>query len=392
MALRKKRIRVLTGAPDSTSLTWDDAEDGLLSLFQTPFGIFLRGEMIDEGTQLGSGSGAQVSWRAIAEDPYRHLPTGWSQRSLFSNSVRSPTRKAHDVPKSEEELSFCTISDLSHCSNQSTDGPREDTPSAESSHEQDVLSQYYEHSFQVHEEVKSSQIMPEVTAPDDSLTSAAADTTTTDSSTSFESLPRELQVGNGAARAEHGSIRYAGIRICDVGSIPTASDVLYFSPQTMTLNLVVGVISIAPPRTIVTRRMSQEMELVELIVGDETKAGFGISFWLVPEGAAAAMRTASLRRSLLALRRQDVVLIRNVALSTFQGQVYGQSLRKDITHLELLHRVDPRGRLRSSSTNDLCPETAHKLLRVREWVYEFVLADRPSRPGTEVEKLPPDTQ
>ena len=76
------------------------------------------------------------------------------------------------------------------------------------------------------------------------------------------------------------------------------------------------------------------MELIEVLAGDEIKSGFTVNFWLSsPQSADGDTRSV-----LSGLRPQDVVLMRNVALSSFRGMVYGQSLRKEMTKVHLLYR------------------------------------------------------
>ena len=126
--------------------------------------------------------------------------------------------------------------------------------------------------------------------------------------------------------------------ISTLKSLPQASHVLKIAPQTITVNLIVGVISLAEPRSIQLRHSSRSMDMVELVVGDNTSAGFSISFWLEPEEGKGAEKPKTvgrsrtnhykmdLRESLGRIRCRDVVLLGNVALRVFQGRVYGQSL------------------------------------------------------------------
>jgi len=81
------------------------------------------------------------------------------------------------------------------------------------------------------------------------------------------------------------------------------------------------------------------------------------------------------------------VLMRNVALNSFKGKVYGQSLRKDVTKVWLLYRnkVDRedeggcyRGRdLEGDGTeggtgNGNVEKQLFKTRRVRDWVLRFL--------------------
>ena len=151
-----------------------------------------------------------------------------------------------------------------------------------------------------------------------------------------------------------------------------------------------------------------------MLVGDEHKSGFGINFWL-----PSPKQKSALREALSDLRPQDLILVRNMALSSFKGKVYGQSLRKEMTKVDLLYRtrIDRTDRAGcyslkdfGSEESDMHPNVA-KTKRVREWVLRFVgsgpavvrrggaggnaAGKRGVKRGREVaglEEMPPDTQ
>lgn len=162
----------------------------------------------------------------------------------------------------------------------------------------------------------------------------------------------------------------------------------------MTVNLIVGIIAIPEPRTIKTKR-GANVKLIEALVGDETKSGFGINFWIGPS------QTADFKESIGSLRPQDVVLIRNVALDSFRGKVYGQNSRKGFTTVHLLYRSrvdrnDVSGyytRSDFTAVNTANPQLA-KTRSVREWVLRFLGGRGRRKRGAETQDslLPPDTQ
>ncbi|KAK8034539.1 hypothetical protein PG993_009534 [Apiospora rasikravindrae] len=164
----------------------------------------------------------------------------------------------------------------------------------------------------------------------------------------------------------------------------------------MSVNLIVGIISIAEPRTVTTKWGSSKT-LIELLVGDETKAGFSVTFWLTAAGDAANETDAILR----ALRRRDIVLFRNVALSEFKTKVHGHSLRKGLTKIQLLYRqrLDEEDRGGFYSLRDLSSKSAThpqllKTARVRQWVFDFVAqpvyAGEGNNQGLRRWEMPPD--
>ncbi|KAL7924647.1 hypothetical protein ACQKWADRAFT_285544 [Trichoderma austrokoningii] len=159
------------------------------------------------------------------------------------------------------------------------------------------------------------------------------------------------------------------LHLSDLEDVPSAARILALSPQTVTLNLIVAVISIAQPRT-VTTRWGTTLSLVEILVGDDTKSGFGVTFWLTNDQATTGQISK--------LRRQDVVLMENVALHVFRGKVYGQSLRKNLTRVNLLWRSEGGGYYQS---RDLAQPAAakhpqqEKTRLVKDWVLHFVGRD-----------------
>ena len=104
-----------------------------------------------------------------------------------------------------------------------------------------------------------------------------------------------------------------------------------------------------------------------------------------------------------ALRVRDVVLARNVALGAFRGVVYGQSLRRDATRLELMFRAGGGGvySARELESGGVKGMVVERVRAVRRWVMEFVgggcmEGDRgegsPGKSIRDAVMLPPDTQ
>lgn len=233
------------------------------------------------------------------------------------------------------------------------------------------LSLFYSHSFSIHE---TSEVSSGESNEDSGLGP--------DSTASFESSSDR---GVATITAIPGGLG-------DLKDIPNAGYLRSIIPQTMTVNLIVSVITIYPPRRVMTRQeWKKEQDIVEMVVGDETKSGFSVTFWLAPE---SGHHDDSLRSRLAGLRPRDIVLLRAVALSSFLDRVYGQSLRKGMTQVDLLHRqrvdvTDSGGvyslrRIQAAREND---QMLRKVGRVREWIKRFV--DEKDRGG---QFLPPDTQ
>ena len=110
---------------------------------------------------------------------------------------------------------------------------------------------------------------------------------------------------------------------------------------------------------------------------------------------------AGLETDMQHLRRGDVVVVRNMALACFRGRVYGQSLRRGYTRVEVVWSVG-RGK-RCRDVESLDGAVREKLARVRRWAVEFVGGPGAGGAGDEGRRarghvgrsgamLPPDTQ
>lgn len=272
----------------------------------------------------------------------------------------------------------------------------DDESSYEDPGDDSALSRFYDHSFAVHER------------PEISVSGLPEDDATQESEMGPESLlgPTAATPDKSKVPDISSALRVTG-KLSDLKDIPTARYLQSIAPQTMTVNLVVGIIAVHPPRRVVTRQWKTEYDIIELVVGDETRAGFGVNFWLLPEKVPGAkiQEIDQLRRSLATLRPQDIVLFRTVGLGSFRDRVYGQSLRGGMTKVDLLYRqlvdaTDAGGFYQDGisvrSSNDDLPQKVH---RVRDWVLRFVDTTEGAGGGLKGmtqsqrgDRLPPDTQ
>ncbi|KAL6892779.1 hypothetical protein HDV57DRAFT_198055 [Trichoderma longibrachiatum] len=223
-----------------------------------------------------------------------------------------------------------------------------------------LLMQFCEESLAAHNLVPSSQLQAGSLSMD---TTGGTTTTTSFVTDSSNDVSLQDEAANRPLPTPVPS------HLSDLEDVPSAKRILALAPQTVTLNLIVAVISIAQPRT-VTTRWGTTLSLVEVLVGDETKSGFAVTFWLTPDQAT----TSQVGK----LRRQDVVLMENVALHVFRGKVYGQSLRKNLTRVSLLWRSEGGGYYHN---RDLARRAAtkhpqrEKTRLVKDWVLHFVGRD-----------------
>jgi hypothetical protein len=375
------KLLLLVGAPEASSLDWE--ESGLLNDFNDPIARFagLHARQANEETvpitpALTSASIAHPAWRSLPLER-QHLATGLTQ-----SFDRHHLHTGHSHQNSAQGASFFLASQINSFVEGFSQAHPESHPSSHPSAEE-LLSHFYEESYARHEDIQSSQIAP----ASDVGTSFTSDEP---SFGSFDSHLRPFGAAKEVPVAGHSS---------NLRDLPNAAYLDSIHPQTMTVNLIVGIISIPEPRAIKTRR-GAAVELIEVLVGDETRSGFGVNFWLPSSQAAQG----DMRSILSGLRPRDVVLMRNVAMSSFRGNVYGQSLRKDMTKVHLLYRtrVDKSDVGGCYSAADLAmgdpvPPQVEKTRRVREWVLRFVGLGAGQQKGNgpaEVlkEVLPPDTQ
>lgn len=377
-------ILVFTGAPLSNSLDWETAD--LLEDYVAPVARFVgvsRNEDALNENNLTTPASMEVAWRSLAL-AHRHIPTGHSQVNDLMNEYQG-------------NVSFFNTSEPSL----SPDLPIGSQPSGDQSSSsesiEEVLSKYYEHSFAIHANIASSQIpasTSEAFPPSHQAGSHNSYTSSDITASSTSLMPPPVRQ----------PIPAAG-HLSDLDDIPNAKYLLSIQPQTMTVNLIVGIIAISAPRGIKTRHGS-DVELIEVLVGDETKSGFEITCWLPSSTSHRSGKAAcnGLRYELAGLRPQDIILIRNVQLSSFRGKVHGQTLRKDVTKFHLLYRnridkVDIGGCYTLAELEDKSenrhPQVA-KTSRVKAWVLRFVGGgiNRTVIGKAEVVKevLPPDTQ
>ncbi|KAI1141621.1 hypothetical protein F5Y05DRAFT_373260 [Hypoxylon sp. FL0543] len=334
-----QRILILAGAPQIHNLDW--TESTLLNQFLDPIATFAR---------LDNSSSSPAAKTILGSAPDVAL---WRSIPLERTALRTGFSQLHQVRADYHGDGgfFATLT-------ASIDSASGLVGSNKAS--QEILDQFYDHSLAIHDGVPSSQ-----------LPTLSFDTDETSFNTTEERSTQESTQNSKRVSQEQPLIAQSA-HLSDLEDVPSAAYLHSISPQTMTVNLIVGIISIAEPRTVKTRWGSTK-SLIELLVGDETKSGFSVTFWLSSE------LNESSSKILRELRRQDIVLLRNVALSVFMKKVHGHSLRKGLTKVDLLHRRkldrDDHGGLYTmkdvSSTRSAHPQLL-KTRRVWEWVMNFV--------------------
>lgn len=341
----------MTGAPLPSSLRWTDTD--LCAPLQTSFYDLTDVNIFGRFTS----NDIAPSWRSLPLEAL-HLPTGLTPASRQDGSSVHPA-----------EAAFFTTTDLSYVSSE-PDHEQSRYSQSSVAEDSEILSQYYEHSFAVHEDIPSSQIVGAGSFVEMSFNTDSE--VYSMNSTAYSDISSQEQVVRS---------RLATAYLSDLRDMPNAAHLRSIVPQTMTVNLVVGIIAISQPRTIITRRGGRSVDLVEILVGDSTRSGFDINIWLPSlEGDYRPVQGKRTPRSeVLQLRPQDVVLARTIALSSFNGRVYGQSLRRNMTTLDLLYRNvvdadDERGTYRAKDleVEAIADPQVSRVKKVKDWVMQFV--------------------
>ncbi|KAI1913508.1 hypothetical protein LOZ12_000654 [Ophidiomyces ophidiicola] len=342
------RVIILAGLPPRSSLNWEESE-----LLQAPLPPPYYTKLVEQ-------SDSPVRWRLLAP---MNVPT-----------IKPPL----------EGASFFMMRSIQRYSGNPIDLKADDE-----------LSNFYDHSFAVHEGISGSLLSDTISFTDDSeLTPSFGEESLNNSLSRRPNQPCERYT-DGRRTQGHWS---------NLGDIPRAAYLESVAPQIVTVNLLAAILTIQPRRRVRTR-WGREMDIVEILVGDETKIGFRVSFWVPASNEHAVSAPGSLDASLKVLRLRDVIFIRSLALSSFRGQVYGQSLRQETTKVDILDREsDPT--IEAEDANAAGGNTAEanwadpqtkKIRRVRRWIRNFVapgtaVDENAFRSFTAAAQLPPDTQ
>ncbi|KAK1776264.1 hypothetical protein QBC45DRAFT_381596 [Copromyces sp. CBS 386.78] len=338
------KVLIFTGAPESRALDWNTPD--LLVDFDASFlEIQTRHRPGPEQNIIPASAPTPAAWRSLSLEKER-IPTGYTQQ--YDSSFRF--NLAHGPEPIHQPHDFLTIASISFDESSVVHG--------------DLESQFYEHSLALHQHSYLDANLLGESQSQHSLTSVMSEEDHLDTA-SFLDTTNHVHIKEPLTFP-------GGDRLTDLRDIPSAAYLIKAQPQTITCNLIVGIISISQPRTVGTRWGSDRF-LVEVLIGDDTKAGFAVTFWLPPG-------CDTVEGSMLeGLRNRDVVLLQNVALNVFAKKVYGSSLPKGLSKVHLLFRprLDPTDVGGHYAPSDLSvTRTTHpqldKTRRVWDWVLRFV--------------------
>jgi hypothetical protein len=318
-------IIFLTGAPDCDKLDWLPAR--LLADLQGRPRKYLSLDDQKDATEINPASHSVPKWRTIE-----------------CSFDKAANHTGPDDPPSDADVELLSF-------------------------ENDIeRSEFLDHTLESFHESEGDATEGGVQAADDNSDQHVAFITISSTDISFDSLSNSISE----------SVKVADIKfpdsIQDLKTLPSACHLLSIQPQTVTVHLLVCVVTVET-RTVQLRKRPGQMELVELLVGDETAAPFKVTFWLqhlegLGEGECATAKADpdSARRAVLkSIRSGNILLLTNVALDVFKNATYGQSLTR--------RRAGPTTDVVNLSKIDLgsASSTAYnKFQSVRKWARDFV--------------------
>ncbi|OAK96431.1 hypothetical protein IQ06DRAFT_230031 [Phaeosphaeriaceae sp. SRC1lsM3a] len=227
---------------------------------------------------------------------------------------------------------------------------------------------FLEESLAFHDTLLSSQVAQDVGA-DDTISSSSFLTTSFYTTTSDVSSPGKTDT-TCAIQLPAKTI------ITPLHVLPTAQHLRSIYPQTPTPNFVCVLTTQPAQREVFTRKGGYRMNLYEITVADDTASGFKVTFWVrPPRNSHTEQNTVqkALLSTLESLKVGDILLLRNIALTSFRDAVYGQSLNPTIararTSIDVLERSSGASAVQSDSLPDGFIE---KLNRVKKWARTHV--------------------
>lgn len=381
------RLKLLNGAPLREQL--DFSNDSLLDIAKCdnfsakPW----HGQSTEEEVRL--------KWRDIGLKNAR-LHTEWSQPHLPGTGLQgAQNNHSFAIPGIEESSAL----------------PDYDTTNLGTTlmlnEELSATDDYLQHSLIFYDTLMSSQVVRDV-AEDNTVTSSSFLTMsfgTTASGTSshspMDSHVLVLQVPSAMA-------------VTPLGSLPSAQHLRSIYPQTPTPNFLCALMTTPERREVFVRKGGYKMSLWEITVGDDTRSNFKVTFWLRPPRESNNEQNhaqVQLLHTLERLQVGEILLLRNIALTSFRDTVYGQSLNTAITRARTSVDVLMKGSGMSvAQVGGLPALVVETFMRVKRWARSHVAGDTermrkrkggPSGPDNAAkrsflssardEDLPPDT-
>ena len=381
------RLKLLNGAPLREHLDFSD--NSLLE----------AAECNDSGVKEWHGQSieehAALKWRDIGLKS-APLRTGWSQPYLPGTGLQGAyDSHSFTIPGVEESSAL----------------HEHDTTSLDTAltldEEVSAADDYLQHSLIFHDTLLSSQVVQDV-AVDGTVASSSFLTTSFGTSASGFSSPSPID--------SHALVLQvpSAMAVTPLASLPSAQHLRFIYPQTPTPNFLCALITTPERREVFVRKGGYKMDLWEITVGDDTHSNFKVTFWLRPPRYSNNDQNHAQVQLLSVLERLQVgniILLRNIALTSFRDIVYGQSLNTTIsrarTSVDVLMKSSG---ISAAQVGGLPASVVETFMKVKRWTRGHVAGDTdnarkrkdgPSRLGNAAkrsltssardEDLPPDT-
>ncbi|KAH7135813.1 hypothetical protein B0J11DRAFT_170398 [Dendryphion nanum] len=310
------RLKTLNGAPLCEEL--DFSPENLLGTDDHDPAVsqFLR-EKLD--FPLFPTSSIALKWRRLEREPGK-LRTGWSQPDLPDDNVNQATI---GIPftniQADTMPSFAGR-----------------TTQVDSTLLLEEGSDFLDHSLILHDSLVSSQIIPtnsttDVDGVDLTISSSSFLTTSSDANISTE-------MSNSAADNSQTPVLQlpSSITILNLQDLPSPRYLRSINPQTPTPTFLCVLTNPIEQREVFVKKGGYTMLLYELSVADETNPAFKVTFWFRPTVTKTRRHKPvdsqqTLQQTLDDIKVGDVILLRNIILTIYRDNVYGQSLNPNIS-------------------------------------------------------------
>ena len=347
------RLKTLNGAPLREHLNWND-------------NFLLTPEECESSMQAiishpADTSTMQVKWRRL-EAPNTRLRSGWSQ----------PYLPASDLGHEHLSLPYSAYDASTQSMRSMNDKSRLDDTSYVFEDDPTVGDGFLEHSLILHDTLLSSQIALD-TSQDKISDAGRTISPSSFLSTSFETTRTDFSDFSEEDSQDAVLQLSPKLTITSLANLPSATHLRAIYPQTPTPTFLCVLTTQPEIREVYVRKGGYNMNVFEILVADETRSGFKVSFWFRP-GQVHLQSPETVRRILEGIEVGDILLLRNVVLNTFRENVYGQSLspniRKAKTTVEVLAKHDG-----SAGYKHIVPLLAdEKFLQVKQWAKVHIVS------------------
>ena len=339
---------MLNGAPLSEHL---DFSDSTLLATEKCNAFAINNASTEESTSA-------LKWRSLSTKNTR-LRTGWSQPYLPGSTHRADVSLSIPNVQRSSPLHQEDTTDLDY-----TMASFEDPSLA--------VDDFLEHSLAFHDTLLSSQVFQEDVA-DTTVGSSLLTTSFGTTISDFSSPSKDV--------SEHNLIIQlpSKLIITTLGSLPSAQHLRSIYPQTPTPNFLCTLTASPEQREVLVRKGGYRMNLWEITVADDTRSNFKVTLWLRPPRQSNNEQTHAqnlLLQTLQSIKVGDILLLRNIALTSFRESVFGQSLNPGITRARTCVDVLMRSSgISVGQLGGLPAPVVEAFMRVKRWAKAHVASD-----------------